>query len=190
VVFELFVEWLHHGIYTVDSTVPATRNSEANRDAQAWVLGHRLQSVGFKNYAMGRLYAQYGTPFASKPLRTDDVHYVFTHTTPDSKLCKFFQDFVVSNFQKAKRTEGTSAMWDGVFQAHPTLRQAFISGLRQHTIQPPTISPEQTYMETEEASPEKTALSAPSGTTIPAKRNADGIVVKKELADASNTYRD
>jgi hypothetical protein len=45
-------------------------------------------------------------------------------------------------------------------------------------------------MDTEEASPSKKKLAATSRTTIPAKRNADGVVVKKEPTEVFNKYRD
>jgi hypothetical protein len=155
VIFELFVQWLYHGIYILSFPLPATNIPGVSRDAQAWVLGHNLKSVGFKNYVMTRLYAQYGTTLRPKPVTTDDVDYVFKHSAPDSKLYKFFQDFLVVNFSTANCTKGTTVLWDSVLHAHPTPRLAMLKGMRYRTSQPQNMSPQEAYMDTEEASPSK-----------------------------------
>jgi hypothetical protein len=129
-IFELFVEWMYDGTYTLDLSSPLTKNSEVSRDVQAWVLGDRLQSTGFKNYSMDRLYAQFATTFAQTPITTADVHYTFTQSSLNSKLRMFLRHFLSIHLLNPTRAKGTSAEWDDVLQEHAKLRRFLLSRLR------------------------------------------------------------
>ncbi|KAH4939253.1 hypothetical protein HBI67_064750 [Parastagonospora nodorum] len=183
-IFELFVEWINNGTYTLEAPLPATTQPGVNIDAQAWVLGDRLGSIQFKNYAMGRLYARYTSAFEPHSIVTADVNYSYEQTAHDSRLRMLFNNLLAVNFLDCERTVGSTAEWDGVLQKHPQLRVSLLGRLRVGSHILGRIRDLEKYMETEEAQPSPAAQLPSSSMVIPAKRNADGVPVKKEPTDA------
>jgi hypothetical protein len=114
-VFGLFVEWTYYGEYTVLQSTALSSNAHKDVDPNvgAWILGDKLLSTDFKNYAMQRLYALYTSNFTCRAVTTNDVQHVCENTAMDSRLRKFFLAFVVENLHtlcdwKGRLRSGTS----------------------------------------------------------------------------------
>jgi hypothetical protein len=184
IVFELFVEWLYDGVYTLECPLPATRTPGVNVDVQAWILGERLGSTNFKNYVMGRLHLQYDAESKPALIIPTDVHYAFTYSAPISRLRTFFVHLVVKWFQDPTRAKGTTTQWDEVLQKHDYLRIGLIHGLRSGAYRDKGLCSAKLFMEVENAAPTQKPHAMSSNMVTPAKRNAEGGQVKKEPTGA------
>jgi hypothetical protein len=183
-IFELFVEWINNGTYTLEAPLTATTQPGVNIDAQAWVLGDRLGSTQFKNYAMGRLYARYTSASEPHSIVIADINYSYEQSAHDSRLRMLFSNLLAVYFLDCERTVGSTAEWDGVLQKYPQLRVFLLGRLRVGSHNLGCIRDLESYMEAEEAQPSPAAQLPSSSMVIPAKRNADGVPVKKEPTDA------
>jgi hypothetical protein len=188
-IFSLFNLWMYYGRYTASEPLFSGEQNVPTRDVQAWVLGDKLQSVGFKNYAMTRIYQQYETSIVRRAIPTTHFDYVCASTKPGSKLRQFFLDVVGANLSNKSRVVGTSEEWDEVFQKYADAR-TFI--LKSVMMAPPgslSVKPLSVYMESKPTVQlamhfSKTGTTSNSQmetakSTIPAKWNL-GVPAKKE----------
>jgi hypothetical protein len=180
IIFELFVEWLYDGVYTLEDPLPATQTLGINIDVQAWILGDKLRSTNFKNYVMGRLHLQYAAESEPTLIVPTDLHYALIYSAPASQLCTFFVHLVVKWFQDPTRAKGTTAQWDEVLQKHDCLRVGLINGLRSGAYREKGLYSAKFFMEVENAAPTQKPRDMGSNMVTPAKRNAEGEQVKKE----------
>lgn len=155
-------------------------HASVSLDAQAWVLGDRLRSIDFKNYAMNRLYDQYATNFAPKPVTTADMRYAFRESNAKSPLRQIFLDLFAAHFKNKSRIQGETEEWDAVMQDHAELRMHFLIGLRSGSDEPKIQFQKETYMKVEPMVPSEDVAGVKTAQRVPAKRTADGVV-KEEL---------
>jgi hypothetical protein len=184
-IFELFVEYMYYGLYTTPLSLPTVNGIQSNIDAQAWVLGDSLRSVELKNAAMSRLHESYTINFVQKPksVTPEDVKYACTNSAVGSKLRQFFFDFVVTHFADSVHVAGTTEEWDEVLVEHADARSFLLRGFRMGNNQRQIIRYKEEYMETEQ---EEFAahLRVSEGLRVTlGKRNADGVLMKKEPMD-------
>ncbi|KAF5688575.1 sdr family [Fusarium denticulatum] len=125
-VFGLFVEWMYYGSYESSSSV-----SIENADAKCWVLGDKLRSVVFQNYAMRRLHERHTRPIFGRPMTCDDVQYVWTNTSPGSKLRNFYMHFIVEHFGSPAKLLGSSTDWDKLLQTQSEIRILLLDKFRK-----------------------------------------------------------
>lgn len=184
VIFDLFVEWIYYGSYTVDLTTTTSNYPGVSLDAQAWILGDTIKAVHFKNYVMERLYNEYSRGFAPKPITIADVKYVCTYSAKNSKMLQLFLDLLALHFRDTTRVKGTIVQWDDVMQQHPRIRLCLLLGLRSGRDDAKSIHPKETYMEKYEVGSMEHAVIATAEQIIPAKRDANGAAVKVEPKDA------
>jgi hypothetical protein len=183
-VFELFVEWMHNGVYTLDSPLPETKNPGVNINAQAWSLGERLGAPSFKLYTISRLHSEYDPKTEARLIIPADVDYVFTRTSSDSKLRTFFSHMLVTSFLTPARTEGSAMEWDAVLQKHDYLRRFLMSNLRKGTHCEGRLNSLKSYIDGDGGMSALDAQAGSDSVVIPAKRDADGELVKKEPTNA------
>jgi len=142
-IFSLYVEWLYYDTYTIPSKYP--QGTRSMTDAEAWVLGDKLLSKDFKNYAMSRIYQHYlrFDGFSMKPVLLDDISYVLENTSENSGLREFFIDYVCANFSKTTVVIGSTSDWDDVLLAHDDARKRMFDSIRN----PVSIKPLDQYNE-------------------------------------------
>lgn len=127
-IFSMFVEWMYYGGYTTSGLDFTT-----NPDAQAWVLGDKLMSTPFKNYAMGRLYdAHKIDKLFSTSVTADAVTFVCDNTVEGAKLRQFYIDFVVTHFSNPSKVLGNIEEWDSVMVDFDDVRTALFKALRSN----------------------------------------------------------
>ncbi|EWG45906.1 hypothetical protein FVEG_06547 [Fusarium verticillioides 7600] len=141
-VFGLFVEWMYYGSYESSSSV-----SIENADAKCWVLGDKLRSVDFQNYAMRRLHEQHTRPIFGRPMTCDDVQYVWTNTSPGSKLRNFCMHFIVEHFGSPAKLLGSSTDWDKLLQTHSEIRIMLLDTFRKSVFIPTRVESIDEYLE-------------------------------------------
>ncbi|KAF5589015.1 sdr family [Fusarium subglutinans] len=151
-VFGLFVEWMYYGSYESSSSV-----SIENADAKGWVLSDKLRSVEFKNYAMRRLYEQHTRPIFGRPMTCDDVQYVWSNTSPGSKLRNFSMHFIVEHFGSPAKLLGSSTDWDTLLQTQAEIRILLLDKFRKSISSPIRVESIDEYLE-----PNNLALIFPS----------------------------
>jgi len=183
VTFNLFVEWMYYGTYTLDAAMFTSMSPGVSIDAQAWVLSDTLGATEFKNYVMNRLYDQYARTFAPRPITTADIEYIFTQSAADSKLRSLYLDLLVLHFKDTRRVAGDIAEWDHVMQTHPRVRMCLLTSMRSGKSET-KMHPKEAYMEKREAVAVKSIGAATSAQVVPAKRDQDGVAVKKDTTDA------
>jgi len=89
-VFELVVEWVYTGKYSLDEDdarcQAAARRVRATTAAQAWILGNHLGVDGFMNFAMDQLMQEHsqGVVEGTYTLDTETLKMVYTKTSEDS----------------------------------------------------------------------------------------------------------
>jgi hypothetical protein len=181
-IFSLFVKYLYNDYTTplLNSTVNGT---QLNIDAQAWVLGDSLRSVGFKNAGMARLHASIKFLQKPKPVTPADVKYVITSTAAGSKLRRFFFDFVATYFADSTRVADTTEEWDESVVEQADARLFFLRGFRMGTNQRQIIRPKEVYMETEQEELAAHVRASDGQKVTLGKRDADGELVKREPTD-------
>ncbi|KAJ4305233.1 hypothetical protein N0V90_000764 [Kalmusia sp. IMI 367209] len=126
--FALFVEWMYYDKYSLIFDFQA--KGDCSKDAKAWILGDRLMSVPFKNYAMERIYNRHTVFTLSAAVSTVDFEYVCANTTEGSKLRRFYIDFVVTHFAKPDKVVGKTKEWDNVLMDHDDARTSLLNALR------------------------------------------------------------
>jgi hypothetical protein len=178
-IFQLFVEWIMYGDYTAGTTALQSATPRVSIDSQAWVLGDRLRSTEFKNYAMGRLYDRYATNFAPMPVTPADVRYAFTNSSANAKIRQIFLDLVTLHF-KDPRVQGEIEEWDAIMQEHAELRMHLLLHMRSSSNERTPVLLKKTYMATEEPHVNEITMPANREQVVPAKRTADGVAVTKE----------
>ncbi|KAF5708060.1 sdr family [Fusarium mundagurra] len=141
-VFGLFVEWMYYGSYESSSSV-----SINNADAKCWVLGDKLRSIEFQNYAMRRLHEQHTRPMFGRPVTCDDVQYVWCNTSPGSKLRNFYMHFVVEHFGSPAKLLGSSTDWDTVLQNQSEIRIQLLDKFRKSIFSPTRVERVDEYLE-------------------------------------------
>jgi hypothetical protein len=174
---------MYDGTYTADVSNFCSKNQVVNPDAQAWVLGDRLRSTGFKNYAMSRLYAQYTADTLPRSITTSDTQYAITHSPRNSKLRNFFEVLLATQFLDHNRVVGSSKEWDNLLQEHAYLRELLLSNLRTGAYKHWKMAAQNIYMDTEDVQSTKDLHTSTSNLVIPAKRGADGVPLKKEITE-------
>jgi hypothetical protein len=181
-IFQLFLEWMLYGAYVPETLDLKPFHSGVSIEAQAWVLGDRLRSIDFKNYAMNRLYDQYATNFAPKPVTTADMRYVFGESNANSPLRQIFLDLFAAYFKNKSRIQGETEEWDAVMQDYAELRMHFLIGLRSGPDEPKLHFQKRTYMEVERVAPSEGVADVKKEQVVPAKRTADGVVKEEPVA--------
>jgi hypothetical protein len=181
-IFQFFVEWMLYGTYVPETSDLVSAHSGVSSEAQAWVLGDRLRSREFKNYAMNRLYDQYATNFAPRPVTSADIRYAFEQSNANSRLRQLFLDLFAAHFRNKSRIQGETEEWDAVMQDHSELRMHFLLGLRSGADEPKLQFQKKNYMDVDAAAPSKDTKAMKPEQVVPAKRTAGGVTVKKEPA--------
>ncbi|CAO2648018.1 Nn.00g089400.m01.CDS01 [Neocucurbitaria sp. VM-36] len=182
--FDLFVEWMYHGTYTLVPHSDVDTEHLASLDAEAWVLGDKLLSTEFKNYAMDRLYAQYATNPEPKAIKSIDIQHACTHSAADSALRRLFIDLAATYFHDSERVVGATKEWDQVLLQHEDAREFLLSKLRIPTNQRQFVKDKDAYMEKALVKPSTHVRSTNENVLTPAKRDAVGARVKKEALGA------
>jgi hypothetical protein len=130
-VFALFVEWIYYGQYAIAPPFASSVNiTSTSIDAQCWILGDKLLCTGFKNYAMGRLYAQYTATSFNTAVTTRDVEYACDNSVMHSKLREFYVAFVATHFNNPERVHGSAEEWDGLVLKYADMRSLLLQGFR------------------------------------------------------------
>jgi hypothetical protein len=179
-IFELFYMWMLDGTTTVRTTSLVARNQAVNLDAQAWILGDQIRSVGFKNYVMNHLYDDYATNFSPKAITPEDVAYAFKHSSADSKLRLFYLDLFPKQWKNMPCVSNNVEEWDEIVHDHKDFRMRFYDGMRPDKYGKNAALLKQTYMELEDTSTVGTPAVANVDQVIPAKRKAEDVLVKEE----------
>jgi hypothetical protein len=142
------------------------------------MLGDRLRSVKFKNYAMAQLHDS----VEHSPITPADVKHACKYSAADSKLRKFLLGYVARHFSDFVRVVGTTEEWDEIIGEYADARSFLLRGFRMSVNNKDTgnIKGKEEYMETGEE--ERAAhVRAKDGQKISlGKRNADGVLVKRE----------
>ncbi|KAM0345713.1 hypothetical protein ACHAPU_006368 [Fusarium lateritium] len=127
IVFGLFVEWAYYSTYDTFMF-----ESHPSIHTKCWVMADYLLCNDLKNYAMGRLFKQHMDVPASldSPVRSEDVQYVCSYTSPHSRLRQFYVDFVVDRFGDPNTLRGDTADWDGILQNDPQTRSKVLDKMR------------------------------------------------------------
>ena len=145
-IFALFVEWMIYQKYTL----PLFAGRRANLHAETWVLGDKLMSPGFKNYAMGNLYTSYSpsfTLFASRAVSAEHFAYACSNAMVGSPLRRFYVDFVATYYGESSRVTSSTEEWDEVMQEHDDVRIFLLHALRAAPIQRKFLKDVVNYME-------------------------------------------
>ncbi|KAF2444877.1 hypothetical protein P171DRAFT_431668 [Karstenula rhodostoma CBS 690.94] len=126
-IFSLFVEWMYYDTYTLAFDAVYV----ADTDAKAWILGDKLMSTAFKNFALGRTYDahQIGNLLGGS-VTANLVAYVCENTVEDAKLRRYYIDFVVTHFSNIHRVSGTIEEWDSVMMEFDDVRKALFNAMR------------------------------------------------------------
>ncbi|EMD86690.1 hypothetical protein COCHEDRAFT_1207130 [Bipolaris maydis C5] len=101
----------------------AERAERAKQDAAK-------KAVGFKNYAMGRIYAQHTATSFNTAVTTSDVEHACDNSAMHSKLREFYVAFVVTYFNNPNRIHGSAEEWDGFFLKCADMRLLLLQGFR------------------------------------------------------------
>ena len=145
---------MYYGGYTAPPLKLFTSdpNDITSMDVKCWVLGDKLLSIGFKNYAMKRLYTQYftTTTFVSA-ITTHDAQYAFENTALSSKLRRFYLDFIVQHFANPLRLKGTTEEWDELLLEHSDARLFLLQSFRAAPGQHELVTAEKDYMDEDES---------------------------------------
>ena len=181
-IFGLYVEWMYYGTYTLGPQPNADFGRDVSTDAKAWVLGDKLLSVNFKNYAMRRLYTQYAINGNPKPVRITDIKYACMNSAVSSPLRRFFFDLATAHFHNTARIVGTAEEWDEFLQDHADVRVFLLGGFRMDFHQRQFFKTMDAYMEKEQVQPSASASGLSHTGTTPAKRTADGALVKEQAS--------
>ncbi|KAF2133382.1 hypothetical protein P153DRAFT_393204 [Dothidotthia symphoricarpi CBS 119687] len=179
-IFSLFVGWMYYDHYRL---ITAAELTFANLDAHAWVLGSKLLCVKFQNYAMSRLYIQHTAVSTPQPISTADVEYVCQNSTAGSKLRQFFFDIVATHFADPERVSGGPEAWDWILLEHAEARSLILQGYRMALPERKFMKTMKEYMVEEEAPPMNNASVSGEIRVTPAKRDAEGLAVKREAHD-------
>jgi hypothetical protein len=154
VVFALFVEWMYYGEYAIAPFSLPLRvgNDNVSVHAKCWVLGDKLLCTEFKNHVMSRLYAQHNAKIFSRAISTLDVQYACDNSAEDSKLRKWYVDFVATNFGKQDRVLGTVDEWDQVILSFADLRQLLLHSVCSEAAKRSFVKSEDCYLEDDDPS--------------------------------------
>lgn len=166
------------GAYTVPVPPPKTNHSSVSIDAQAWVLGDRLQAIEFTSHAMGRLYALHVSD--SKPFTPSDVAYVFSKSAPESKLRFFYKHLLAACISRPERAQGGPGQWLALLKQHDQLGMFVMATIQNGAQTKPLIHTLDYYMDGKEAVSEKDAREKGCSAVVPAKRKADEVGGKDE----------
>lgn len=147
-IFALFVEWIYYGEYTIPLSTGAV-GGHTNMDAEAWVLGDKLMSTAFKNYAMDRLYSRHGSQFFSTVVMPEDVAYACNNSQAGSPIRQLFFDIVSTHFSEPTRVAGSAEEWDKVLLDHDDARTYLLRGFRLESGQRKFVKSKEAYMEEE-----------------------------------------
>lgn len=179
-IFQLFLEWMLYGACVPETLDLKPFHAGVSLEAQACVLGDRLRSIDFKNYAMNRLYEQYATNFAPKPVTTAAMEYAFRASNTNSRLRQIFLDLFVAHFKDKSRIQGET-VWDTVMQELPELRMHFLIGLRSSPDEPKLRFQKKTYIEVEPVAPSGSVPEVKTEQVVPGKNTADGVVKEESV---------
>jgi hypothetical protein len=151
-VFGLFIEWMYYGDYNTSQSTPllSDANKSVDLNIGCWILGDKLLSSAFKNYAMYRLYKLYTSDITWKPVTTHDVQYVCENTAVESKLRHFFLAFVVESFAHPTRLKGTTEEWDELLLDHSDARSFLLRSFRMSPKKRKFVKAESEYMDKDE----------------------------------------
>lgn len=181
VIFDLFVEWMYYGRYTLDDEASQSiQNTHVSFATQAWALGNALKATGFRRYAMDRLYQYHVEDATPDPVTPADVRYACIHSAAGSGLRLLFFDIVADHFEDSRRVLGSAEEWDVIMQEQPELRMQHLRAQRSG-ISPP--GQRRSYMDVQEGWETADAARKEAGRIVPAKRDANGVAVKKEPVD-------
>jgi len=178
VIFELFVEWLYYGFYTLTTPLLQSNNPTVNPDAQAWILRDQLRSTEFMNHAMVRLHAQYAKDEPPRAITIADIRYASARSHEKFALRILYQDLLALHFTDATRIRGSVDEWDELLSTHATERKIILQSLRSTVLSPFGIGNSQKYL----VSADDAGLME-DGKPVPAKRDAEGLLVKQEAVD-------
>jgi hypothetical protein len=152
-IFASFVEWMYFGEYNVPVLMLFDTISMAavNHHARCYVLGDKLLSTGFKNYAMHRLYAQYSAKrIFLDPVTTQDARYVWDNTAVGSKLRQFYLDYFAQHFANQSRLKGSTEEWDDLLMDFPDARLVLLKSFRASLEQRVCVKSEGEYLGADE----------------------------------------
>lgn len=150
-VFALFVEWMYYGYYTLPTPkffAPAVPSEPGNMHARCAVLGDKILSNNFKNYAMRRLYEQHSdsAPIPGT-LTTEDAVYVLNNTAVGSKLRQLYVDYITQHFTTPKRLAGSTEEWDGILLKYPDARSFILQSFRTPTENRKYVKSKEAYLD-------------------------------------------
>jgi hypothetical protein len=149
--------------------------------AQSWILGDTLQCVEFQNHAMGLLYSTHRAPSAPRAVSPADVALALDRSPSRSLLKDFYLHFIATHFNDKERIFGTTKEWDTAPCDHASARKAVLVALRSSVLDRRYMKTKRFYMVIKKDFIVETASIQCAATVVPAKRNADGVPVKKEL---------
>lgn len=178
-IFTFFVEYMVRGDYMVSTPPPKTEHPGVSIDAQAWVLGDRLQALEFKNHAMERLYSAH--VIGTQAITPADVDYAFRRSAPASKLRAFYKHLLGALFSDRERAQGSYHQWWTLIVEHEEVGM-FIVIAKRHDLQlnPSRMNKLEYYLDVRKAESENETQSKRLGAIVPAKRKADNEAVKGE----------
>ncbi|KAF2244492.1 hypothetical protein BU26DRAFT_406498, partial [Trematosphaeria pertusa] len=128
--FQNFLDYAHSNIYSLNKGASGYHTILHN--AQAWILGHKLQSPLFRDAALRTLYAAL-EPLARfsascarlSAVRAVDIQYVCENTSPDSAVRRLLFDAVAAHWRQVEVLNIGDAMdLDPPFSSSPSLSTA------------------------------------------------------------------
>ncbi|KAF2814295.1 uncharacterized protein BDZ99DRAFT_459989 [Mytilinidion resinicola] len=119
----------------------AEEGTGVSTHAKIWVLADMLVAPRLQNLAMARLFAENISepehPERSKLLYVIDLrimHFLYSNTTEESKLRRFFEDAVITHWDNPgmiefEDGEDTEDAWDELLDENPIFRKALLFDL-------------------------------------------------------------
>jgi hypothetical protein len=164
-----------------DTTECTQQHTVVIASVLAWLLGDKLASAGFQNFAMIQIYATYADP-PHRHFAPAELAYILDRSPSSTHLEQFCVSFCATHFKNSGVVWGTLLEWDVVFQNYPSARRLMLNASRQNVKTTSIIRSKQHYMVTAK---EKSAQQQATGVVTPAKRAADGKPVQKDATAAA-----
>jgi hypothetical protein len=120
-----------------------------SKHSAAWVLGAKLKTPAFQNYAMDRLYTVLNG-MVSLPVTPEELGFAFTNCATGTPLPKLYLDLLSQHFGNSARVKGTATEWDGVLQEHANARIVLLQRLGCDPKQRAYVKEKGAYMVKEE----------------------------------------
>ena len=139
-IFTLFVRWLTSSKPLIDTDAwsdHTKKHDPVMKYAQAWVLGESLDCLGLQNHCITQICHIHVTPEDLKP---EFIQYVFTNTSPSSKLRQYAARttyyFFYQNVWRRDLDQTWSDIIHGTIDLHAEIRRLSLALENQPPLHP------------------------------------------------------